>query len=109
MLCRLTQKQVFEILLKWVETRDWEQALLAVMPQRKFYKGQQTTADDIRTDGATGASDDNENLVVIREEERNDFYDDSNAVQDEESSTTCTDPALEKQSVEVVENSVTID
>ncbi len=32
----LTVNQTFEILLKWVETRSWEQALYAVMPKRKF-------------------------------------------------------------------------
>lgn len=32
----LTVNQTFEILLKWVETRDWEQALYSVMPKRKF-------------------------------------------------------------------------
>ncbi|PIL37540.1 hypothetical protein GSI_01234 [Ganoderma sinense ZZ0214-1] len=32
----LTVNQTFEILLKWVETRDWEQALNSVMPKRKF-------------------------------------------------------------------------
>ncbi|KAI0711047.1 guanine-1-methyltransferase-domain-containing protein [Cerioporus squamosus] len=32
----LTVNQTFEILLKWVETRNWEQALYAVMPKRKF-------------------------------------------------------------------------
>lgn len=32
----LTVNQTFEILLKWVETRDWEQALESVIPKRKF-------------------------------------------------------------------------
>lgn len=32
----LTVNQTFEILLKWVETRNWEQALYAVVPKRKF-------------------------------------------------------------------------
>ncbi|CDO68447.1 hypothetical protein BN946_scf184760.g3 [Trametes cinnabarina] len=32
----LTVNQTFEILLKWVETRNWEQALYSVIPKRKF-------------------------------------------------------------------------
>ena len=33
----LTVNQTFEILLKWVETRDWEEALYSVIPKRKFH------------------------------------------------------------------------
>ncbi|KAI0832825.1 guanine-1-methyltransferase-domain-containing protein [Trametes gibbosa] len=32
----LTVNQTFEILVKWVETRDWEKALYSVIPKRKF-------------------------------------------------------------------------
>ncbi|KAI0304145.1 guanine-1-methyltransferase-domain-containing protein [Russula brevipes] len=35
----LTVNQVFEILMKWVETRDWELSLYAVIPKRKFQDG----------------------------------------------------------------------
>jgi len=28
--------QVFEILINWVETRDWEEAFYSVIPKRKF-------------------------------------------------------------------------
>ncbi|KAK0190604.1 guanine-1-methyltransferase-domain-containing protein, partial [Armillaria mellea] len=35
----LTVNQVFEIMLKWVETRDWETSLYAVIPKRKFLSG----------------------------------------------------------------------
>lgn len=32
----LTVNQCFEILVKWVETKNWEEALYSVIPQRKF-------------------------------------------------------------------------
>lgn len=35
----LTVNQVFEILVKWVETRDWELSLYAMIPKRKFQDG----------------------------------------------------------------------
>ncbi|KAI0326714.1 hypothetical protein GY45DRAFT_1328584 [Cubamyces sp. BRFM 1775] len=59
----LTVNQTFEILLKWVETRDWEQALYSVIPKRKFNpngrrrggggssKGAESTDEDEDLDG----------------------------------------------------------
>lgn len=32
----LTVNQCFEILVKWAETKDWEESLYSVIPQRKF-------------------------------------------------------------------------
>jgi tRNA (guanine9-N1)-methyltransferase len=32
----LTVNQVYEILLKWLETKSWEVALREVVPKRKF-------------------------------------------------------------------------
>lgn len=42
----LTVNQVFEILVRWVETRDWEEALYSVIPKRKFVDGGNTQKDD---------------------------------------------------------------
>jgi tRNA (guanine9-N1)-methyltransferase len=36
----LTVNQIFEIMVKWVETRSWEEALHAVVPERKFQAGE---------------------------------------------------------------------
>ena len=35
----LTVNQVFEILVHWTESRDWEEALYSVVPKRKFEQG----------------------------------------------------------------------
>jgi tRNA (guanine9-N1)-methyltransferase len=42
----LTVNQVFEILVKWVESRDWEKALYSVIPKRKFVDGSNKHKDD---------------------------------------------------------------
>jgi tRNA (guanine9-N1)-methyltransferase len=50
----LTVNQVFEIMLKFVETRDWKTAFFHVIPQRK--RGEAETGDD----GDKGSLDDND-------------------------------------------------
>ncbi len=65
----LTVNQTFEILLTWVETRDWEQALYSVIPKRKFNdsgrrrgggassKGGESGDEDGEGEGEDGADD----------------------------------------------------
>ena len=54
----LNVNQVFEILINWVETREWEKALYSVMPKRKFYNGSQTQTQNLQPD------EESETLVV---------------------------------------------
>jgi tRNA (guanine9-N1)-methyltransferase len=46
----LTVNQVFEILLKWVETRNWEEAFYHVIPKRKFQGGVQAKPAPVNDD-----------------------------------------------------------
>ena len=50
--------QVFEILVKWVETRDWELSLYSVIPKRKFQDGvsREESKDDSTVDTAAEGS-----------------------------------------------------
>ena len=36
----LTVNQVLEIMLRWLEVKDWENAFLSVIPKRKLAEGQ---------------------------------------------------------------------
>lgn len=45
--------QVFEILVKWVETKDWEEALYSVIPKRKFQQGSSGIEDASKTSEAS--------------------------------------------------------
>ena len=61
----LTVNQTFEILLKWVETRSWEQALYSVMPKRKFNA-------EGRKRGSGGASSKDADSVAGEDETKED-------------------------------------
>ncbi|PPR02646.1 hypothetical protein CVT24_002129 [Panaeolus cyanescens] len=61
----LTVNQVFEILVKWVECKDWEEALYSVIPKRKFQQGGKSNSDaniDQPADEDTVAAQDQEDL-----------------------------------------------
>ncbi|KAL1734395.1 guanine-1-methyltransferase-domain-containing protein [Schizophyllum commune] len=74
----LTVNQVVEIMCKWVETRDWEKALLEVMPKRKFNPngrqqkggGKSGEMEDGAESEGTGAAEDKceKEAIVVSED-----------------------------------------
>lgn len=63
----LTVNQVFDILLQWVETRDWEKALYNVIPKRKFLVTQKDEAGSSGEPGETGCESDEDIETVVEQ------------------------------------------
>ncbi|KAJ7118589.1 guanine-1-methyltransferase-domain-containing protein [Mycena crocata] len=64
----LTVNQAFEILVHWVDTRDWESAFHAVIPKRKFEESSKIKDADGSSKKADQKKDDGSKLVVSVEE-----------------------------------------
>lgn len=43
----MTVNQVLEIMLRWLEVKDWEKAFLSVIPKRKLVEGQDEKEEDV--------------------------------------------------------------
>ncbi|KAJ2482778.1 tRNA (guanine(9)-N(1))-methyltransferase [Coemansia sp. RSA 2131] len=66
----ITVNQIFEILVKFVETGDWKRAFLEVIPQRKFNEGKSGGAKAVKdADGAAeGVEAEDTNEAEVSEE-----------------------------------------
>lgn len=62
----LTVNQVLEILLEWVATKDWRQALYSVMPKRKFQTNGVESREVVYEDAEDFASDEKDLEPVER-------------------------------------------
>ena len=74
----LTVNQVLEIMLRWLETRDWEKAFMAIIPQRKLPEGQlnEDAAADATEKGQEGNKESELDELESEDEELGKLSDD---------------------------------
>ncbi|KAG8952636.1 tRNA (guanine(9)-N(1))-methyltransferase [Tulasnella sp. 424] len=91
----LTVNQVFEILVKWTEERDWEKALTHVMPKRKF--------KDPNANNTQGKKIEDE---LDNDDEGDNDEDGEGELEEEESDLQRADGAVTPQDTQVFEDEV---
>ena len=83
----LTVNQVLEIMLRWLDTKDWEKAFLDVIPKRKLPEGQGNKLGDVVESEETLQEDEFEESEGLELEETDEVGDDVKSEEVEGSSS----------------------
>jgi tRNA (guanine9-N1)-methyltransferase len=80
----LTVNQVLEILLRWLEVKDWENAFMSVIPKRKLPKARDGEVVD--TDAQKGSALDESEDELQREDEEDEEREEDDEDSDDDDS-----------------------